>query len=219
MIKKIQIIIITVFWILGTTIIASLGFLNIKNLEDIKEINNKQTVNISEENKSKSEKKESNLIVENNITEKIQNTKIITISAISVYTLISIIICAIELKNNNIIISNLVKEFGKEYDEKKSKNNYLIEKEKTKNSNELVDAFKLISTEINDELSKVKEEKRQIENILLHMSDGVIAFNLEGKIIYINPAANNLLGLTTDDDSFDKIFKKLDVGADLEKII
>ena len=219
MIKKIQIIIITVFWILGTTIIVSLGILNIKNLEDIKEIDNKQTVNILDENNSKLENKESKLIVEDNITEKIQNTKIITISAISIYTVISIIIGAIELKNNNIIISNLVKEFGKEYDEKKSKNNYLIEKEKSKNSNELVDAFKLISTEINDELSKVKEEKRQIENILLHMSDGVIAFNIEGKIIYINPAANHLLGLTIDDDNFDKIFKKLDIEANLEKLI
>ena len=224
MIKKIQIIIITVFWVLGTTIIASLGILNIKNLEKIKELSSKQITGITEttkieENENNLELNENNLNFKNNVTEKIENTKLLTISAIGIYTLISILIGTLEYKKNNIIISNLVKEFGKEYDEKKAKNNYLIEKEKNKNSNELVDAFKLISTEINDELAKVKEEKRQIENILLHMSDGVIAFNLEGEIIYINPAASNLLSLNAEDNNFEKIFKKLDIEANLEKLI
>ena len=218
MIKKIQIIIIALFWIFGTIIILTLGISNIKTLKNIEETNNKEIISISEENKTETKDKNLNLNIENTIAEKIQNTKFATISAISVYTVISIIIGIAEYKKNKIIISNLVKEFGMQYDEKNAKNNYLIE-EKNRNSNELVNAFKLISTEINEELAKVKEEKRQIENILLHMSDGVIEFNLDGNIIYINPAASKLLGLTEEDNNFDKIFKKIDIEANLEKLI
>lgn len=218
MIKKIQIIIIALFWIFGTIIILTLGISNIKTLKNIEETNNKEIISISEENKTETKDKNLNPNIENTIAEKIQNTKFATISAISVYTVISIIIGIAEYKKNKIIISNLVKEFGMQYDEKNAKNNYLIE-EKNRNSNELVNAFKLISTEINEELAKVKEEKRQIENILLHMSDGVIEFNLDGNIIYINPAASKLLGLTEEDNNFDKIFKKIDIEANLEKLI
>ena len=220
MIRKIQIIIILVFWLFGTIIIAGLGFFNIKNLENIKELSNKQVSNAIEKNGNKLNLEDNvNLIIENNITEKIQNTKSLTILAICSFTIISIVIELAEYKKNKIIISNLVKEFGKEYDEKNSKNNYLVEKNKNKNSNELADAFKLISTEINEELTKVKDEKRQIENILLHMSDGVIAFNLEGKRIFKNPAADILLGLNSQDDNFEKIIQKLEIEANLEKLI
>ena len=39
-------------------------------------------------------------------------------------------------------------------------------------------------TELKDKLSEVSTKKNQIETILLHMTDGIIAFDREGKIIY-----------------------------------
>ena len=51
------------------------------------------------------------------------------------------------------------------------------------------------------------------------MTDGIIAFDMEGKIDLINPATTRLLRLLPEDDSFDKIFSKLDVDVNLEKII
>ena len=59
----------------------------------------------------------------------------------------------------------------------------------------------------------------QIETILLHMTDGIIAFNIDGSIIHINPAASRLLKITEDDNTFDKIFKKLKIDMNMEKII
>ena len=59
----------------------------------------------------------------------------------------------------------------------------------------------------------------QIETILLHMTDGIIAFNIDGSIIHINPAASRLLKITADDNTFDKIFKKLKIDMNMEKII
>lgn len=49
------------------------------------------------------------------------------------------------------------------------------------------------------------------------MTDGVIAFNMEGKIIHINTAAMNLLKLEQKDNSFEKIFNKLKLNINLEK--
>ena len=211
MIKKTQIIIIALFWILGTVIITGIGIFNINNLKYFIDSNN-ESINVSAENN-----------IDNNfkisIENKIENIKILTISSIAGYTIFSIVIGFVVDKKNKTQIDNLVKKFGKEYDEKTLKNNYLIEKEKNKEENEFVNAFRLITTEINEELTNVKEEKRQIENILLHMSDGVIAFNLEGNIIYINPAATTLLGLDSSDNNFDKIFRKLDIEINLEKLI
>ena len=62
-------------------------------------------------------------------------------------------------------------------------------------------------------------EDVDIRTIVLHMTDGIIAFNMEGKIILINPAATRFLRLMPEDDSFDKIFNKLNVDISMEKII
>ena len=52
-----------------------------------------------------------------------------------------------------------------------------------------------MTVELKDKLSDVSTQKNQIETILLHMTDGIIAFNREGEIILINPAAKNLLSI------------------------
>ena len=45
-----------------------------------------------------------------------------------------------------------------------------------------------MTTELKEKLSEVSTQKNQIETILLHMTDGIIAFNMKGEIILINPA-------------------------------
>ena len=51
------------------------------------------------------------------------------------------------------------------------------------------------------------------------MTDGIIAFDLDGEIIHINPAARKLLKLDDDDNNFDTIFKKIGININIEKII
>ena len=62
-------------------------------------------------------------------------------------------------------------------------------------------------------------EKKYLKTILLHMTDGIIAFNMEGKIILINPAATRQLRILPEDDKFEKIFNKYDVDINMEKQI
>lgn len=57
-----------------------------------------------------------------------------------------------------------------------------------------------------------------MEAILLNMTDGILAFNIEGNIIHINPAAKTFLNLTKE-QTFEEIFDKYGVDINLEKII
>ncbi len=83
----------------------------------------------------------------------------------------------------------------------------------------MVNAFYMMTKELKENLNEVSKRKNQIETILLHMTDGIIAFNMKGKIDLINPAATRLLRLIPEDENFEKIFTKLNVDVNLEKII
>ena len=82
---------------------------------------------------------------------------------------------------------------------------------------------KLVFKSVTKEMSKVKRldkgEDIDIRTVLLHMTDGIIAFNMEGRILLINPAATRLLRIIPEDENFKKIFKKLNVDINMEKII
>ncbi len=92
--------------------------------------------------------------------------------------------------------------------------------EKKKNEiADLTDAFNYISVEMKQNLNEATRQKKQMETILLHMTDGIIAFGIDGGIIHINPAATTFLGLEEDDNTFEKIFKKLNIDINMEKVI
>ncbi len=82
---------------------------------------------------------------------------------------------------------------------------------------------KLIFKSVTKEMNKVKRldkgEDIDIKTLLLHMTDGIMAFNMEGKILLTNPAATRLLRIIPEDDTFEKVFKKLNVDVNMEKII
>ncbi len=50
-----------------------------------------------------------------------------------------------------------------------------------------------LSEQLRDNISALSYEKEKIENILLSMTDGVIAFDTKGKIVLFNPQAKELL--------------------------
>ncbi|MCI8482142.1 MAG: cell wall metabolism sensor histidine kinase WalK [Clostridia bacterium] len=79
--------------------------------------------------------------------------------------------------------------------------------------------FGLMTTELKENLNEVSRKKNQIETILLHMTDGIIAFNMEGRIILVNPAATRLLRIMPEEETFENIFEKLNIEINMEKII
>lgn len=70
-----------------------------------------------------------------------------------------------------------------------------------------------------ENVKEVSTQKKQMETMLLHMTDGILAFNMDGKISLTNPAATRLLRIMPEDDTFDKIFGKYNIDVNLEKVI
>lgn len=68
--------------------------------------------------------------------------------------------------------------------------------------------------------TRVTNDDLDINNsIFLHMTDGIIAFDREGEVILINPAAQRLLNVLPEHNNFDDIFGRLHLNINLEKII
>ena len=90
--------------------------------------------------------------------------------------------------------------------------------ETTSSNDELTESFNEIVNELKQNLKDANGEKKQKETILKHMTDGVITFNMEGNITYINPAAKQLLAIKDNETNFKSIFGKYS-DINMEKII
>ena len=71
----------------------------------------------------------------------------------------------------------------------------------------------------NEENEKKSTEQIEMSKIILHTTEGIIAFNKDGSIALINPAAKKLLKISPEDNSFEDIFHKYNKEINLEKII
>ena len=94
-----------------------------------------------------------------------------------------------------------------------------IKEKKNNEVGNIEEVIDMMTVELKEKLSEVSTQKNQIETILLHMTDGIIAFNMEGEIILINPAAKKFLSIRPEDITFEDIFKKFNLGINMEKII
>lgn len=141
------------------------------------------------------------------------NTKVAVIIFSIAYIIVGIIIAVILSKFVIYPINKLIKSAEKitEEESKEKKN-----KKKGEMSN-LENVFGIMTTELKEKLSEVSTQKNQIETILLHMTDGIIAFNRKGEIILINPAAKKFLSIRPEDNTFDDIFKKFNLNINMEK--
>ena len=195
MIKNIQLKIVLIFFILGMFIIIGLGLFFTNSLEAINTVLN--TAQITDV-----------------IVEEINNIKTVSMISLVLLGAISIIVGIFLSKTVVKSIDKLIKNAEK-----------LTSKEKNahvKNKNEidnLADTFEEMTTKLQTNLSEISTQKKQMETILLHMSDGIIAFNMEGKVILINPAATRALSIMEEDTDFETIFKNVNIEINMEKII
>ena len=49
-------------------------------------------------------------------------------------------------------------------------------------------------------------------SVFLHMTDGIIAFDRDGKVILIDPAAKNMMNISQKNSTFEEIFGKLNIN-------
>ncbi len=197
--RNIQVKVVLIFFVLGILLIASLGMKHIYMLQELQSIqsNEPQMVNI--------------------LQEQMNQTKLIMVIATGVYMVISILVGFFVSK----VLVSPMKKLIKSAEKIASGENIEIEQATNGDSEvgDLTNAFSMMTVELKQKFNEVNRQKKQIETILLHMTDGIIAFDMEGKIIHINPAAKQLLSITEADNTFEKIFKKLKIDINMEKII
>ena len=205
MIKNIQIKIILIFFLVGIVLIGALGTFYMYSLNRL---------DIVIENGTLQDLGQVTSIIAN-IRE---NTFLTLIISTAVFALIGVLIFLFLSKFVIYPINKLIKSAEKIAEEDKEGNKKIKTKKKTDMGN-LENVLGLMTTELKEKLSEVSTQKNQIETILLHMTDGIIAFNRKGEIILINPAAKKFLSIGPEDNTFDDIFKKYDVSINMEKII
>ena len=212
MIKNIQTKIILIFFVLGILIIGSLSFSHIMMLERMR-----QSLIQNEEGKPVQFSESQQIKLQEEIKAQIGQTEIITVIAIGSFSLIMVLVGYFNTKSVVNPVNNLIESAEKIANGEEVEIAHLDTK-KTQ-IDELVNAFSLMTNELKQNLNEMGKQKKQIETILLHMTDGIIAFDMEGKIIHINPAAKSLLQLDRQDNNFNKIFQKLNTDINLEKIV
>lgn len=82
----------------------------------------------------------------------------------------------------------------------------------------LIESFNMMTLQIKNNLNEISSEKNKLATILLHLTDGVLAFNLKGELIHANLAAKKMMKIK-DEESFEDIFKKYKIDINMEKII
>ena len=195
MIKNIQSKIILVFFIIGIFVIGAFGWYLINLLDTLNtQISSNQVSQIGQ--------------VKNQINQITSETRIMLIVSCVVLLIIGIAISIYLSKFVIYPINKLIKASNK-----------ISEDDRKKGKRAKKDTLGLMTTELKEKLSEVSTKKNQIETILLHMTDGIIAFNRQGKIILINPAAKKLLSIGPEDNNFEDIFKKFNLNINMEKII
>ena len=203
MIKNIQFKIILVFFLVGVILIGGLGCFYMYSLNIINnEIGNGTLENLGE--------------ISNIISNIRNNTFVALIISTVIFLIIGVLIFIFLSKFVIYPINKLIKSAEKITEEDGTKR---VKSKKKTDMDNLEDVLGIMTTELKEKLSEVSTQKNQIETILLHMTDGIIAFNRQGEIILINPAAKKFLSIRPEDETFDDIFKKFDVNINMEKII
>lgn len=204
MFKNIQIKIVVIFTIIGIAIISGLGLFFITELNSVNTAISSEGITLEQ--------------VASDINNISNQTKIVFVICVGVYVLISVLLGIFLSKVVIYPINRLIKSAEKIA----SGEEVSIAGTENKDGNEvngLVNAFDMMTSELKDKLSEVSKQKNQIETILLHMTDGLIAFDMDGNIILINPAAKKLLSISPEDNNFEDIFKKFKLDINMEKII
>ncbi len=74
----------------------------------------------------------------------------------------------------------------------------------------LTGTFNEMAGVLQSTLAAMENERNKLDTLFLHMTDGVVAFDHQGKLIHCNPAANTMLQRTVAEDcTYDELFGQI----------
>ncbi len=192
MIKSTQIKIIFIIVLLAIIMFGSFGIYSVVRFEKLQTLVNQKDI----------------------LTQEVYNLKIVLVILIVAFLLISLVIIWFTKKMIDKPILRLIQS-AKQINNEEQRFTENIKSD----IDELTDAFATMNIGLKENFNEVIRQKKQMETILRYMNDGIVAFNMKGKIIHINPAAKNLLNISEKENSFEEIFNKLDEDINMEKLI
>ena len=83
----------------------------------------------------------------------------------------------------------------------------------------LTRTFNYMAKELKKTLNEISKEKNKIETILNYMTDGVIAFNIDGEVVHANPTSKLMLGLNEFSMNFNEFSSRFDLGITIEEML
>lgn len=202
MLKSVRIRVILIFFLLNMIIVGGLGLFFINSISNL-------NLQITNGSISSLEQISQNLQILDN------NTKIALIITAVLLCIIGIMIAFILSRFVIYPINKLIKSAEKINEDDKS----VFKGKKANEVGNIENVIDVMTTDWREKLREVSTQKNQIETILLHMTDGIIAFNMKGEIILINPAAKKFLSIRPEDNTFNDIFNKFNLDINMEKII
>ncbi len=88
---------------------------------------------------------------------------------------------------------------------------------------QLAEMFNLLRKKLDFTLTEISNEKNKLTTILEYMADGLVAMDLSGSIIHVNPAARRMLripeGIDLTGADYDQVMGHLDSSISLKRII
>ncbi len=141
--------------------------------------------------------------------------------AIGVLILVSIIISSTISKGITMPMKKMERAMNNIVNGKTNNINkkMLTEHATTEEMQEFVHIFNDMMNIVNKRNFDLNSEESKTEIILEHMADGVVAFSVNKQVIHMNKAAVELMGFTKNEDTFEKVIKKIGVKLDFDKIM
>ena len=140
-----------------------------------------------------------------NVDKKITEIIRVTVIANIIYAVFCLIMGIVMSRIINKPITKLLEDADKVISNNKKD-------KKNKNNDEIIDTFNMMTNELRENLSEMSRQKKQIETIILHMTDGIIAFDMEGKVIEMSRS-----GLTVEEIAEELGMDEITVSEILEE--
>ena len=82
----------------------------------------------------------------------------------------------------------------------------------------LTDTFNHMAVTLRDTIEEAEEERDKLSALFLHMADGVAAFDRNGRILHMNPAAEDMLGIAFHEDlTYDEVMNQVEKAEERDQ--
>ncbi|MEG0737116.1 MAG: ATP-binding protein [Longicatena sp.] len=136
-----------------------------------------------------------------------------------IFVLLSMIVGLLLSRSITFPLKKVEKGMKSVADGKFLENKHLKEYAKFTEIEQVIEAYTMMMELIKKNSFDLNSQQSKTEIILEHMADGVVAFSIKKQVVHMNKSAMRLLGITSLDDTFDKIVNKLDINIDFDKVM